>query len=280
MDPLVFGAVLAAAAMHAGWNAVIKTGLDRMSSMLLLALVQSGIAVILLPFVPLPLPQSWAFIAGSALLHAGYKLLLVRAYGAGDLSQIYPLARGCAPLMVALAGIAALGEPLTPPALAAAGAIALGAAIMSLRGGIGLAALPPAAITYALATAGFTAAYTLADGIGARLAGTATGFALWMFAGDGLIMLAAALVTGGPSAFRRIAPAWRSGLIAGALSLASYCIAIWAMTRAPIALVAALRETSVLFAMLIAVAILREPAGPARWIAAGLIGGGLVLVRI
>ncbi|HYI84003.1 MAG TPA: EamA family transporter, partial [Acetobacteraceae bacterium] len=104
MDTVVFAAVLAAALMHAGWNAVVKVGLDRFSSVLLLALVQSGLALALLPFFPLPAAPSWPWLAASALLHTGYKLFLIRAYEHGDLSQVYPLARGTAPLIVALVG--------------------------------------------------------------------------------------------------------------------------------------------------------------------------------
>lgn len=281
MDPVVFAAVLAGAAMHAGWNAVVKVGLDRFSSILLLALVQSGIALGLAPFFPAPAPAAWPWLAASALLHCGYKLFLIRAYAHGELSQVYPLARGAAPLIVVLAGALLVGERMTPTKSAAVFAIALGVMLMSARGGSGaLAAMPPKALAYALGTAGFTAAYTLVDAIGARLSGTASGFTLWMFVGDGIGMMLYALASRGRSALPPLRAAWRSGLVAGALSLGSYWIAIWAFTQAPVALVAALRETSVLFAMLIAVLVLGERAGPWRWAAAGLIGAGIVLMRL
>jgi drug/metabolite transporter (DMT)-like permease len=275
VDAVVFIAVLAAALLHAGWNAVVKLGLDRFSSVLPLALVQSGLAVALLPFFPAPDVPSWPWLAASALLHTGYKLVLIRAYEHGDLSQVYPLARGTAPLLVALA----LGEALTPARTLAVLAIGLGVVLMAARGGTGLGSVPFRALVYALGTAALTASYTLVDGVGARLSGSASGFALWMFAGDGLGMLAYALATRGRAAFPALLPAWRAGVAAGAMSLGSYWIAIWAFTRAPIALVAALRETSVLFAMLIAAVVLREKPGPWRWAAAGLIAGGVVLVR-
>ncbi len=278
MDATVFAAVLAAALMHAGWNAVVKVGLDRFSSVLLLALVQSGLALALLPFFPLPAPASWPWLAASALLHTGYKLFLIRAYEHGDLGQVYPLARGTAPLIVAAAGAAFLGESVTPAKALAVAAIGLGVVLMSAEGA-GPAATPRKALAWALGTAAFTASYTLADGVGARLAGTASGFALWMFAGDGLGMLAFALAARGPRALARLLPAWRGGLAAGALSLGSYWIAIWAFTEAPVALVAALRETSVLFAMLIAVFVLGERAGARRWAAAALVTAGVMLLR-
>lgn len=281
MDPIVFAAVLAAAGLHAGWNAVVKVGLDRFSSVLLLALVQSGISLVLLPFFPLPAAASWPWIAASAALHSAYKIFLIRAYEHGDLSQVYPLARGSAPLVVAIFGALALGEATTPSKALAVTAIGLGVVLMSLKGGArGLSGIPPKAFGYAMITALFTASYTIVDGLGARIAGTASGFTLWMFVGDGVGMVAYALLRRGRSAFAALWPSWRSGLAAGAMSLGSYWIAIWAFTLAPIALVAALRETSVLFAMLIGVLVLKERAGPWRWTAGSLIVAGVVLIRL
>jgi drug/metabolite transporter (DMT)-like permease len=279
MDTIVFAAVLAAALMHAGWNAVVKVGLDRFSSILLLALAQSGLALALLPLFPVPAAASWPWLTASALLHSGYKLLLIRAYAHGDLSQVYPLARGTAPLVVAVLGALSLGEAVTPPRALAVAAIGLGVIVMSIRGGAGLRPIPPRALVHALGVAAFTASYTLVDGVGARLSGTASGFTLWMFVGDGAVMLAFALATRGHRLVGHLLPAWRSGLAAGALSLGSYWIAIWAFTQAPIALVAALRETSVLFAMLIATFLLGERPGRWRWAAATLIVAGVVLMR-
>jgi drug/metabolite transporter (DMT)-like permease len=280
MDAPVFVTVLTAAFLHAGWNAVVKVGLDRFSSVLLLSIVQSGLALALLAFFPPPAAVAWPWLVASALLHSGYKLVLIRAYAHGDLSQVYPLARGTAPLLVALVGAVLLGEMIGPTKVLAVLLIALGVVLLSLKGGTDLGAIPAKALAYALGTAVFTASYTLVDGIGARLSGTASGFTLWMFVGDGLIMAACARAARGPAAFARLAPGWRSGLAAGAMSLGSYWIAIWAFTRAPIALVAALRETSVLFAMLIAVLVLRERAGRWRWAAAGLIASGVALMRV
>jgi drug/metabolite transporter (DMT)-like permease len=189
-------------------------------------------------------------------------------------------------LIVALLGAALLGEALTTAKALAVVAIGLGVVLMAseTRGGGAAAAAAGGAsrkaLAWALGTAAFTAAYTLVDGVGARLSGTASGFTLWMFVGDGLAMLLCALLArGGGQALFRLLPAWRSGLAAGALSLGSYWIAIWAFTRAPIALVAALRETSVLFAMLLAVFVLGERAGARRWGAAALVATGVALMR-
>jgi drug/metabolite transporter (DMT)-like permease len=279
LDTVVFLAVLGAAVMHAGWNAIVKVGLDRFSSILLLSMVQGVMALVLLPFFAVPLAAAWPWVAASALLHIGYKLFLIRAYQHGDLSQVYPLARGTAPLIVALVGAIWLGETMTAGKTAAVAAIALGVIVMSRSGG-SLDRLPRKALLYALGTACFTAAYTLVDGVGARIAETASGYVLWMFAGDALGMAGFALATRGRGVFRRLLPAWRGGLAAGGLSLGSYWIAIWAFTLAPLALVAALRETSVLFAMLIGVFLLGERANPWRWVSAGLILGGVALMRL
>ena len=280
LDLTVFLAVLAAALMHASWNAVVRVGLDRFNSILLLSMTQSALALAMLPFVPAPAAVSWPWVVTAGLLHTGYKLFLIRAYQHGDLSQIYPLARGAAPPIVAVGGVILLGERLPLTGWAAVALIAGGVALMALRGGSGVGRLSGQALGYALATAGFVAAYTLVDGQGARLAGSATAFAMWMFVGDGLVMLAYAVVTRGPRAPLAVASAWRTGLPAGALSLGSYWIALWAFTRAPVALVAALRETSVLFAMLIGVLVLKEKAGAWRWVAALGIVAGVMAMRL
>jgi drug/metabolite transporter (DMT)-like permease len=152
--------------------------------------------------------------------------------------------------------------------------------IVMARNGGGLDRLPTKALFYALITACFTASYTLVDGVGARIAETASGFTLWMFALDDTGMTCFAQAVRGKRAISALLPGWRSGITAGALSLGSYWVAIWAFTLAPLAMVAALRETSVMFAMLIGVFLLGERAGLWRWIAAGLIVSGIVLMRL
>ncbi|MEA3015569.1 MAG: hypothetical protein QOI38_291 [Sphingomonadales bacterium] len=275
MSAAVFFAVLFAALLHAGWNAVVKLGLDRFSSIMLLALVQGAIALALIPFFAPPARAAWPWVLLGSALHSGYKLFLIRAYAQGDLSQVYPIARGTAPLIVAVAGALFLAEVPGP---------ARGAAVLAIAGGIlllaGSGGLSRRGLVWALGTAGFTAAYTLADGLGARLSGSVSGFAMWLFALDGLLMLMIGLALRGRRALAALAPAWRGGTAAAAMSLGSYWIAIWAFTQAPLALVAALRETSVLFALLIAAIWLREEIGLRRWIAGALIVAGVVLMRL
>ena len=275
MSLAVFLAVLFAAALHAGWNALVKLGLDRFSAILCLALVQGGIALVLLPFFGLPPRAAWPWVLAGSALHSGYKLVLIRAYGHGDLSQVYPLSRGTAPLIVAVAGALFLGETMDSARVAAVIAIAAGIMLMAGKGG-----LTRIGLGWALATASFTAAYTLADGVGARIAGSASAFTLTMFVLDGLIMLAYGLAARGGGAVVALLPAWRGGLAAGAMSLAAYWIAIWAFTQAPLAMVAALRETSVLFAMLIGALWLKEKLTPRRWAAGALILAGVALMRV
>lgn len=274
----VFAAVLAAALLHAGWNALVKIGLDRFSSVLSIALVVGAVAVALIPFFPPPARVAWPWVLAGSALHTGYKLFLIRAYRHGDLGAVYPIARGTAPLIVGLFSLLLIGE--RPGALDAVAMLAIAGGILLIAAGGGVTRISPSALAWALGTACFTAAYTLVDGVGARLAGTAAGFILWLFLFDGLFMLAFALATRGPSALRALVPAWRPGLAAGLMSLGSYWIVVWAFTQAPLALVAALRETSVLFAMLLGALMLKERVGPARWAAAALILAGIALMRL
>lgn len=280
MDALTFAAVILAAALHAAWNAIIKLGLDRFLSMALLSTVSGVISLALVPFLPFPEAAAWPYLLASVGCHTGYKLFLLRAYRTGDLGQVYPLARGSAPLIVAVVGVLLLSEHMATLAWAGIAVLVAGVWLMSLRGGRDLARLERSAVLAALVTSVFIAAYTLLDGTGARLAGTAAGYTMWLFLLDGIAMVTIAAAVRGPSGLARMSLAWKSGAIAGALSLGAYWIAIWAMTRAPIAMVAALRETSVLFAVLISAAFLKEPLTRWRTAAALLIVGGAAALRL
>ncbi|WP_114391421.1 EamA family transporter [Notoacmeibacter marinus] len=279
MENHVFAAVLVAAFLHAGWNSVVKLGLDRVSTVLLLALVQALIAIPILPFVPRPATEAWSWIVAAAVLHTGYKVFLVQAYAHADLSQAYPLARGTAPLIVTLVSVTFLGVSLDPVSLLAILCISAGILVMAARGSAD-GRMRGNALFYAMGTAGFTASYTLVDGIGARIAGTSSSFILWMVIGDAIGMIAYVLWTRGRSALPAILPALKTGIAAGAMSLGSYWISVWAFTQAPIALVAALRESSILFAVLIAAFVLREPVSGWRWLSALAIAGGIALMKV
>lgn len=278
MDNHVFMAVLLAALLHAGWNSLVKVGLDRLSTILLLTLVPVAIAIPVLPFIARPAAGSWIWILAGAALHTGYKIFLVQTYAHADLSQVYPLARGTAPLIVTGWSVLFLGAVFTPGSLFGILVISLGILLMAARGSASGRMRGPA-LFWALGTAGFTAGYTLVDGVGARIAGTASGYILWMMIGDAIGMVTYAALTRGRAAFSALLPAWKTGLAAGAMSLGSYWIAVWAFTQAPIALVAALRESSILFATVIAALVLREQVNRWRWISAGIIACGVMLMR-
>ncbi len=280
MDPFVFAAVLFAAACHAGWNAFIKVGLEPFSMTALIAVSSALLAVIALPVVGLPALASWPYLVASMIFHLGYYIGLTEAYRTGDMGQVYPIARGSAPLMTACVSTLYVGEHLGLYGWIGILVLACGILLLSTHGGRDLARVERHAIGFAFFTAVTICGYSIADGEGGRVAGSAHAYAVMLFILDGAMMFAFAIARRGTGVVVTVLPFWRTGLIAGGLSLAAYWIAIWAMSVAPIALVAALRETSVLFAAAIAIVILKEPPRAARLAAAAMIVGGLVLIRL
>lgn len=292
MNAGVVALVLCAALLHASWNALLKTGPDRLRAITTIAVGSSLGALPLLFLAPLPRLASWPYIALSAVLHVGYNLFLIRAYRSGDFGQVYPIARGSSPLLVAL-GAAVFASEI-PGWLTLGGVTLVSAGILSLaRVGprlgplLGLPddvtssaspGLPahhngPAA---ALATGVFIAGYTVVDGLGSRLSGSAGGYAGWLFLVDGLAMaLLFAVLRRAP-----LTGLWsRStarGLGAGIMSLLAYGIVIWALTLAPMGPVSALRETSVLFAMLLGRLFMREKLTARRVSACMVIACGAI----
>lgn len=276
MQPTVFAAVLLGAALHAGWNAVVKGGRDTLLTTILLASASGIIAVLVLPFVAQPAPASWPYLAASTVAQVVYFLLVAAAYRAGDMSQVYPLMRGTAPVLVAIIGAAWLGEPL--PVGAWLGVALISAGVLGLAVGRRGGARP--AVIVALANALVIATYTLIDGAGVRLSGAPAGYAMWLFVLNALPLAAWALATRRAALFAYARTNLPVGLIGGLGNLGSYGLALWAMTRAPIATVAALRETAILFAMAIAALVLREPIGPTRLAAAVIIVAGAASLRL
>ncbi len=280
MDPFVFAAVLLAAACHASWNAVLKLRLDPFRTISLIAIASAVVALPALPFVGFPPAAAWPWVIASVILHLGYYIGLTEAYRTGDMGQVYPIARGTAPLMTAGMSTTFLGERL---GLIGWGGIILlifGIFVISLHGGRDLAKLDRRAIGFALFTAVTICGYSLVDGIGARTAGSPHSYSVMLFLLDGAMMAIFAALRNGRTTITDMTNHWKVAFIGGTLSLVAYWIAIWAMTVAPIALVAALRETSVLFAAAIAVLFLKEPLRASRVIAACLIVAGLVLIRL
>ncbi|MFP7569537.1 DMT family transporter [Marivita sp. S2033] len=279
MTLTIFFAVLLAALLHAIWNAMVKGGPDKDLAMTAVILGSGIIGLFALLFVPAPDPASLPLMAASLALHIGYQFFLLASYRVGDLTQVYPLARGSAPLIVAVVSILFLGETLTPGQLAAIALIGLG--IMSITFSRRRHIAPNyRATALALVTGGFIAAYSLVDGWGARQAGTALGFYGSVAAANGLIFTTIVAIRR-PSVLRQLPTQGLKALtLGGVASFTAYALVVWAFTHAPIALVTALRETSIIFAMLIGVLVLRETLNPIRGLAALLTLAGVILLRI
>jgi drug/metabolite transporter (DMT)-like permease len=280
MDPVVFAAVLLAAACHAGWNATIKAGLDPLATTVLISIGAAIVAAAFLPAVGLPAGAAWPWCGASVVIHLVYFAALIESYRAGDMGQVYPIARGSAPLMTAIVTTAFVGERLGFAGWSGIILLVAGVMLLSLRGGRDLTRLDWKAVGFALFTALTICAYSVVDGVGARRAAGASAYSVALFMGIGPVMVIYALARRGPEVIAAMRRQWRLGLAGGTLQLGSYGIAIWAMTVAPIAIVAALRETSVLFGALIAILFLKEPLRAGRVAAALMIVAGLTLIRL
>jgi len=280
MENVVFLAVLFAAACHAGWNALIKVGLDPLSTTTLISVGSGLVALVLLPFVGLPAWGSWPWLVASVAIHLIYFASLIESYRTGDLGQVYPIARGSAPLMTAAATTVIVGERLSLVGWTGILALVAGVLLLSARGGRDLAVVDRRAIGFALFTAITVCGYSVVDGIGARASANPNAYSVCLFIGIALVMVPYALYRDGRDVMPAMHLYWRRGLAGGALQFLSYGIAIWAMTIVPIAVVAALRETSVLFGATIAVVLLKEPLRAVRIVAALMIVCGLILIRV
>lgn len=272
-------AVLGAGLLHAGWNALLKAapGGDPLLDTAAVVSGSSLCALLVIPFVPPPDPAAWLFAAASVAIHLAYYVTLAQAYRTGDLSFAYPLMRGAAPLITTLLGILFLREWPTPQA-------AFGIALIS-AGIVSIAFIhpkrhPPAAAGWALANAGVIATYTLIDGAGARLSGSPAGYVAWLSFVEAFPFLAWIYFRRGRVAFAYIGRDWRRGAVGGAASLGAYGIVLWAMTKAPVAAVAALRETSVLFAALIGALWLKEGFGLPRLAGAASVVAGVAALKL
>ncbi len=258
---------------------MLKIELDRLRSMLILTLAMGSFGLVMLMIFPWPARASIPFVVASGIVHCGYKLFLIRAYSAGDLSQVYPLARGTAPLLTAVAAFLLAGEILSPLTALGVVLVLAGMYVLGLYGGTRLAQMNVPAVLFALATSVFIAGYSIIDGLGVRQSGSASGYTAAVFVFDCVIFSSLVLLWRGPAAVAALGQHWRKGATAGALSLGSYWVALWAMTQAPIGAVAALRETSILFAMILGVLWLKEPVTGWRVAAAILIVAGAAAVR-
>lgn len=270
-------AVLGAALLHAVWNAMIKAGGDPLLNMALVTFAGSLLASLLALVlqIPPPEPAAWPYIAASTVIHIGYYVTLAGAYRAGDLSHGYPIMRGTAPLLTALATWLYLGEALAPGAWAGVLLICGGVLSLGLVGG----GASRRATAWALANAVLISLYTLADGAGVRISGDALRYVVWVFVVHAVPFWLGVLVLKRGEFLRHAARNWPRGFAAGAFSGLAYGIALWAMTRAPVAVVAALRETSVIFGALIGAWFLGEGHLKARVAGAVIVFAGLAALR-
>ncbi|MDF0601128.1 EamA family transporter [Psychromarinibacter sp. C21-152] len=274
----VFAIVLLAALLHAGWNAMVKGGADKAAAMTAVILGQGLCGLALVPFAPLPAPAVWPWLAGGVALHLGYNVFLILAYRIGDLTQVYPIARGASPLLVVLGTALFFGTTFTPFELTAIVTISIGIASTSLvRRADGL--FQGKAALLALITGGFIAGYSIVDGHGARQTGDALAYFGWLSLIDGVVFLAGWAVVR-PGVLRQAVRLRRHLFLGGGASFTAYLLVVWAFTQAPIAHVTALRETSIVFALLIGVTILNERLSLAKVASTAMTIAGAILLRM
>lgn len=273
----VIALVLVGALLHATWNALVKSGAEKSLDAAMIALGAAVVAIPFLPLLPLPERAAWPFILVSAFFQFAYFQLVAAAYRAGDIGLVYPLMRGTAPLLVAATSGIVVREVLEPGTLI--GILTISAGVLTLafesrHGG-------KRAILLALANAVVIACYTYVDGIGARLSGNPISYTLWMALLPPVLLFTWAVSRRGVSpVVSHVRRHWARGLIGGAGSIGSYGLALWAMTKAPVATVAALRETSILFAVVISVVFLKERVSIWRIAAASIIALGALLLKL
>jgi phosphonate utilization associated putative membrane protein len=280
-------AVLFGALLHATWNALVKSSGDKQLDLALVHLLGALVSLPLLLWVGLPPVAAWPFIGLSLLIHVAYYITLNGAYQHGDLGSTYPIMRGSAPLLVALGSTVVLGESLSPAAWLGIAAVTVGVLMVGLARP-GQTLHHGRAIAFALANAVVIAAYTIVDGRGVRLSAeagyTAASYVVLLFVLDGIpypaLVFAQRSVAARRAMLAYARQRWPLATLGGLASLGSYWIALWAMTRAPVAAVSALRETSVLFATAMSVLVLKERFGLQRACGAVVIVGGVVALRL
>lgn len=279
LTTLVFFAVIAAALMHAVWNTLAKNGTDKHLSMTAVVLGHAPIALATLPFVPIPAVASWPYLATGIALHIGYQFLLLNAYRIGDLTQVYPIARGTAPLIVAGVSTVFLGVQLQIHELMAVLTIAVGILSLGLvRQNDGQRNINASVVAFL--TGCFIASYSLVDGIGARLSGSVLGYFGWLTVGN-VVLFAAYIAITRPGTLRLVPiQAKQTFFIGGCASYIAYALVMWAFTQAPIALVTALRETSIVFALIFGVWFLKEKLDLAKVLSTFTTILGAALLRL
>lgn len=270
--------MLVASLLHASWHGLVKSGADQMVNLAGMGIVAAVFSALFLPFVPAPPLAVWPVLAASILLHNGYKVCLAYAYNRGDLVQAFPLARGAVPLFATLIGFVGLGQVPNASQLAGIGLVSFGILLLSLEFARGALSAPLLAAT---AGAGFAvASYSVLDAYGTRLHGDWLGFTAWLIVLDNLTYLGFSRIVRGPTLWAGLLHMrWRI-LLSGFLGLASFTVFLWALSRNAVGPVSAVRETSVLFAMLIGALIYHEPLSPRRIVSGMLIVAGIVMIAV
>ena len=279
MDTFAFAIVLFAGLLHAAWNSVVKAQTAQLPFIALITFSASVVSAVAIPFVPIPSPAAWPYIATSVVLNTGFYLFLAQAYRHGDLSHVYPIARGVAPLLVAVFSVTVIGEALTGQGFFAIMVIGLGIMSLALSKGIN-EIRERRAVLFSLGTGCLVAVYTIVDGLGARLAGTPHGYVLWLFLFSGTPVTLIALYVERDETLRVFRQDWKLGLAGGLTMLATYWMVVWAYTLAPIAFVSALRETGIVFAVLIGTFILKEKLNLTQIAATIATLIGIVMIKI
>ena len=271
--------VLFAALLHASWNALVKSSPDKFLDIVLVTSGSAVFCVVALPFIALPMPASWPYVAASVVIHIVYFVLIGAAYRSGDMSHAYPLMRGLPPLLVALLSGPLIGEQLSAGEwggiLLICGGI-LGLLLVEGRSG----GMSRASTGFALVNAVAIAGYTLVDGTGVRLSAYPVAYTMWIFLLTAPPILAWALLRRRAGVVVHVRARWHLALIGGACTLGAYILVLWAMTQAPIAMVAALRETAIVFATGLSVVVLKERFGWGRPAAAAVILLGVIAIKL
>jgi drug/metabolite transporter (DMT)-like permease len=280
MTPAVTVVVLIAAFCHASWNAIIRMRGDKLVSMALLVTAAGLIASPGLFFFPILPAKAWPYVIASAIVHVGYNTFLALAYHHGELTKVYPLVRGSAPVVTLAISLLFLNEAVDTSEAVGVAIVGFGIMVLAFDGGWRKLIASPHVLIYTAATSLCITAYTLSDGLGARQADNAHQYVVWLFFLDMLPTVAMILVIRRRAFFAAVEENWRAGILGGVLSLVAYWIVIWAFTVAPIPIVAALRETSILFALLIGMLWLGEKVTRVRAASIVLVLCGLALMRL
>ncbi|MCP4485958.1 MAG: EamA family transporter [Gammaproteobacteria bacterium] len=278
MTPVLIGLVLLAALLHASWNAMAKSGGTPEYSIASYQLVGAVVCLPLVLLVPAPLPESWPMIFISVVVHNLYYFTLAMSYRTGDLSQMYPLFRGLAPVLVALGAALFAKEWLSTGSMLGIGLISFGLTSLTIFGGK-LGRITPLALRWGLATSVLIAIYTVTDGLGVRAAGNSYSYIFWLFIFEPIPICIILMVYKRGAWFRYISSKPGKVIAGGLASSVAYALVIFAMGLGSMAMVSSLRETSVIFAALIGTLMFREPFGRQRIIAAVLVATGIVLIR-